>query len=285
MAPSSPDRPAAPAALDDGSLAALTALAQRLAAAAGAAALPHFRSPALVAGDKGGMRHFDPVTAADRAAEAAIRTILAAERPDDAILGEEEAAREGTSGLTWVIDPIDGTRSFISGVPTWGVLVALDDGTTGRIGVIAQPYIGELFIGVKETAGARAWFERGPARRPLTTRACASLAQASLFCTSPQMFEADEWRGFRRVEERVRLVRFGTDCYAYALLAHGLVDLVIESSLEAYDIAAPKVLIEAAGGIVTNWKGGDCRWGGQVIAAGDARLHAEALELLRPFAR
>ena len=270
--------------LDDDALTALADLARRLTEAAAAAVLPHFRSPALSARNKGGLR-FDPVTAADHAAEEAIRALLAAERPEDGILGEEQERRRGTSGLTWVVDPIDGTRSFISGVPTWGVLVALDDGTTGRIGAVAQPYIGELFMGVKGTTRREAWFERGGKRHALAVRPCASLAEASLFCTSLEMFDAEEAEGFRRVEQRARLVRFGTDCYAYALLAHGLIDLVIESSLEAYDIAAPKVLIEAAGGIVTDWKGDDCRWGGQVIAAGDPRVHAEALALLAPFAR
>lgn len=260
------------------------ALARRLALAAGAEVLPHFRSPTLVTADKGDHR-FDPVTAADHAGEAAIRRLLAAERPEDAILGEEQGCQPGRSPLTWIIDPIDGTRSFISGVPTWGVLVALDDGTTGRIGVVAQPYIGELFIGVKGTRRREAWFERGDERRPLSVRSCSGLEKASLFCTSMEMFDPEEGEGFRRLEERARLVRFGTDCYAYALLAHGLVDLVVESNLEAYDIAAPKALIEAAGGIVTDWAGGDCRWGGQVIAAGDARVHAEALEVLAPFAR
>lgn len=270
-------------ALGENILAELTLLARRLAEAAGEAALPHFRSAALIAENKA-TGAFDPVTAADRSAEAAVRAILAAERPRDGILGEEDIARASESGLTWIIDPIDGTRSFISGVPTWGVLIALDDGSTGRIGIVAQPYIGELFIGVKGPRAARAWFERGETRRNLRTRPCAGLEAASLFTTSPQMFAAGEWEGFQKVAARAQLTRYGTDCYGYALLAHGLIDLVIESDLAAYDIAAPKVLVEAAGGVVTDWHGGDCRQGGQVIAAGDRAVHAEALALLAPYA-
>ncbi|MHA1529003.1 MAG: histidinol-phosphatase [Alphaproteobacteria bacterium] len=265
-------------------LPALTDLACRLADAAGAASLPHFRSRNLDTGNKQSDGGFDPVTVADRAAEAAIRAILAAERPDDGIFGEEEAPIEGTSGLTWVIDPIDGTRAFISGLPTWGTLVALDDGEAGRIGVVDQPHIGEQFVGVNAGAETRAWLSHRGESNPITTRPCPGLAAATLYTTTPKMFSAREWEGYCEVESRVRLARYGVDCYAYALVAAGHVDLVIESSLKAYDIAAPAALIQAAGGIVTDWRGGDCRWGGQAIAAGDPAVHAEALAMLRDYA-
>jgi histidinol phosphatase-like enzyme (inositol monophosphatase family) len=278
--------------LPDTDLPALTDLACRLADAAGAASLPYFRSKGLGTDDKnsgneaGG--NFDPVTVADRAAEAAIRAILAAERPDDGIFGEEEAPVEGTSGLTWVIDPIDGTRAFISGLPTWGTLIALDDGTAGRIGIVDQPHIGERFVGVNagmnSGADSRAWLTHRGETRPIATRPCPGLAAATLYTTTPDMFLPREWEGYQEVESRVRLARYGVDCYAYALVALGHVDLVIESALKPYDIAGPAALIQAAGGIVTNWRGGDCRWGGQAIAAGDPAVHAEALAILRDYA-
>lgn len=270
--------------LTDTDISALTDLACRLADAAAAAALPHFRSRDLGTDDKGAGGAFDPVTQADRAAEAAVRAVLAAERPEDAILGEEEAPHEGTSGLTWVIDPIDGTRAFISGLPTWGVLIGLDDGRAVRVGVIDQPHIGERFIGVNGPSGPRAWLSFRGEVTPMRTRRRAGLREATLYTTSPDMFAPAEWEGFRRVRDRVRLSRYGIDCYAYALLALGHVDLVIEAGLQAFDIAAPKAIIEAAGGIVTDWRGGDCRHGGQVLAAGDARVHAEALAILREHA-
>ena len=263
---------------------ALTALACRLADAAGAASLPHFRARGLGTDNKREGGKFDPVTVADREAEAAIRAVLAVERPDDAIFGEEQAPTKGTSGLTWVIDPIDGTRAFISGLPTWGTLIALDDGNEGCIGVVDQPHIGERFVGVIAGEGRRAWLTFRGESSPIATRACSKLADATLYTTTPDMFSRREFEGYGKVQEQVRLARYGVDCYAYALVALGQVDLVIEASLNAYDIAAPTALIRAAGGIVTNWRGGDCRWGGQAIAAGDPAVHAEALAILRDYA-
>jgi histidinol phosphatase-like enzyme (inositol monophosphatase family) len=264
----------------------LTDLACRLADAAAAVCLPHFRSKGLGTEDKNSNSegNFDPVTAADRAAETAIREILSVERPDDGIYGEEEEPTIGTSGLNWVIDPIDGTRAFISGLPTWGILIALDDGRTGRIGVVDQPHIGERFVGVNGSRERRAWLTHRGKTQPIATRPCRGLAAATLYTTTPDMFSPKEWEGYKRVQSQVRLARFGVDCYAYALVALGHVDLVIESDLKAYDIAGPAALIQAAGGIVTDWRGGDCRWGGQAIAAGDPAVHAEALAILREYA-
>lgn len=258
---------------------ALIALAHRLAGAGGRAALQHFRAGGLASDNKDTEGGFDPVTVADRAAERAIREILAQERPEDAVIGEEEAARAGTSGLSWVIDPIDGTRSFISGLPLWGVLVALDDGSEGRIGVIEQPFTGERFSG--STWTGRAALYRNGEEHPIAVRPCAALAEATLFSTDPDHFPtAGDVARFRSLRSAARLTRYGTDSYAYALLAIGQVDLVVEAGLKSFDIAAPAALIRAAGGLVTDWQGGDPRWGGHVIAASDARVHAEALALL-----
>ncbi|SLN47298.1 Histidinol-phosphatase [Roseivivax jejudonensis] len=250
--------------------------AHAMADAAGAAILPHFRQRALDVENKDGTG-FDPVTAADRAAEAAMRQVLAERRPDDAILGEEEAATPGTSGLTWVIDPIDGTRGFVSGTPTWGVLVALSDAAGVRFGLIDQPYVGERFWG---GFGSARW--RGPRDAgALGTRATGSLSEATLMTTFPEVGSADERAAFERVAGGVRLVRYGLDCYAYALLALGQIDLVIEAGLNPYDIQAPIGVIEAAGGVVTDWDGAPAHRGGRALAAANPTLHAAALERLR----
>ena len=270
--------------LSDSCLGELTELANALADRAGSASLQYFRAPDLDADDKGddgkGAGRFDPVTAADRAAERVMRELLAARRPDDAVFGEEEARTAGSSGLTWVLDPIDGTRAFISGLPVWGTLIALDDGSRGRIGIVDQPYIGERFVGVIGNARVEAWMTGPAGRRPLHTRPCPGLERATVFTTDPFLFTAAEAEAFAVIRGRARLTRYGTDCYAYALLAMGLVDLVIETGLAAYDIAAHVPIIEAAGGRVTDWQGHDCRWGGRAVAAGSIEVHAAALEIL-----
>jgi len=254
----------------------LLATGRAMADAARAVTLPHFRMAGLSMDNKlaGG---FDPVTVADRAAEAAMRAILADRRPADGILGEEEGATEGQSGLTWVLDPIDGTRGFISGTPTWGVLIGLQDRDGPFYGIIDQPYIGERFEGGLGQAAVTG--PRGPV--PLGVRPAGSLDQATLFTTFPEVGTEAERLGFEHVRDRVKLTRYGMDCYAYALLAAGQVDLVIEAGLHAYDIAAPIAVIEAAGGIVTDWQGGPVHEGGQVLAASGAALHGEALKLLQ----
>lgn len=237
--------------------------------------LRFFRSSALVADSKGSTG-FDPVTQADRATEQALRRALAQRRPDDSFAGEEFAATHGTSGLTWIVDPIDGTRSYLSGTPCWGVLIAVADDDGPFLGVIDQPFIGERFIGGFGVASVT-----GPmGTAPLRTRHQPDLSQAILFSTFPEVGTLDERRAFERVSQQCRLTRYGMDCYAYALLAHGQIDLVIEAGLQPYDIAAPRAVIEAAGGVVTDWQGNAPGPTGQVLAAGSADLHALALELL-----
>ena len=253
----------------------LTEVAHKMADAARAAILPYFRGSNLGTENKLDAG-FDPVTVADRAAEQAMRDVLATARPDDAILGEEFGHQAGTSGLTWVLDPIDGTRGFISGTPTWGTLIALSDGTGPFLGVIDQPYIGERFTGSPQ--GAR--FTGPHSSNGLSTRATDRLGAAVLFTTFPEVGTTDEGAAFQRVARQVQLTRYGMDCYAYALLAAGQIDLVIEAGLNAYDIQAPIAVIEAAGGIVTDWRGGPVHDGGQVLAAANTTLHAQAMELL-----
>ena len=249
-----------------------------LADAARSAILPHFRSRELAADSKL-TRDFDPVTEADRAAERAMREILARERPDDAILGEEYGTQSGRSGLTWVLDPIDGTRGFVSGTPTWGVLIALSDEDGPFYGLIDQPYIGERFEGAPD--GARM---TGPAGEgALATRAPRDLSQAIVFTTFPEVGEPPDRDGFHAVAARARLTRYGMDCYAYAMLAVGQVDLVIEAGLQPYDIHAPIAVVEAAGGIVTDWQGRPAHDGGRVLAAANAKIHSQALDVLSTY--
>jgi myo-inositol-1(or 4)-monophosphatase len=248
-----------------------------LAERAGDAILPHFRQ-AIVVDDKGGARGYDPVTVADRGAETIIRDGISRTFPSHGIFGEEHGRRAGTSAYTWVIDPIDGTRSFILGQMHWATLIALRDEDRPIVGIAHQPYVGESFVAI---AGGSAEWRRGDARRVLATRRCASVTDAVLACTTPDMFATPATQaGFSRVRTRARLTRFGSDCYAYCLLAMGLIDVVIESSLQAYDIQALMPIVEGAGGVVTTWRGERCDDGGDVVACGDPSLHAKVLKLL-----
>lgn len=253
----------------------LIGVAHALADAARPVTLAHFRTSGLVADNKEN-DGFDPVTIADRDAEKAMREILAKERPNDAILGEEFGNQEGTTGLTWVLDPIDGTRGFISGTPTWGVLISVADADGPLFGLIDQPYIAERFAGGFGVAEAQ-----GPTGRSiLQCRSPRPLAQATVLTTFPEVGTAAEAAAFRAVADRAQLTRYGMDCYGYALLAAGQVDLVIEAGLNAYDIQAPIAVIQAAGGIVTDWTGGPAHHGGRAIAAANPQIHAEALALI-----
>ena len=249
-------------------------VAESMADAAREVTLRHFRERGLAADSK--EVHFDPVTIADRDAEAAMRAILERDRPEDGILGEEHGVKEGTSGLTWVLDPIDGTRGFISGTPTWGVLIAVSDDTGPRLGIVDQPYIGERFMG----GAGRAVVDGPLGRRDLSVRDTTALSEAVLFTTFPEVGTPEDRAGFQRVAAEVKLTRYGCDCYAYALLAAGQIDLVIEAGLQAYDIQGPLAVIEAAGGIVTDWSGGPAHMGGRVLAAATPELHASAMALL-----
>ena len=250
-------------------------VADALADAARAATLLHFRADGLSADTKE-VDRFDPVTVADRLSETRMREILALRRPDDGILGEEYGATTGTSGLTWVLDPIDGTRSYLAGTPTWGVLIAVSDENGPIYGLIDQPYIGERFCG----GFGRAEVNGPLGRKPLKSRSARPLSEAILFTTFPEVGTLDDGAAFNRVKARARLTRYGCDCYAYALIAAGQIDLVIEAGLLAYDVQGPIAVIEAAGGIVTDWQGRPCPMGGRVLAAANPQVHAEALALL-----
>lgn len=251
--------------------------AHRLANASGAAIRPYFRRPLNVT-DKGtGRAGYDPVTIADQEAEAAIRALIKAHYPGHGILGEEHGSEQGSEPYTWVIDPIDGTRAFICGLPLWGTLIALNDGTRPVLGILDQPVSKERFEGSPQ--GSR--FISPEGTRALRTRPCASLAEAVLTTTHPTgYFTLKERTAFEIVASHVRMTRFGGDCYAYGLLAMGFIDLIVEAQLKSYDVQALIPIIEGAGGRMTTWEGGDAQAGGRIIAAGDERVHAEAMALL-----
>lgn len=253
-------------------------IAHLMADAARSVILPYFRTSGLEAENKL-TSGFDPVTVADREAETAMRDILQRLRPDDAIWGEEFGQAAGTSGRTWVLDPIDGTRGFVSGTPTWGVLIALSDADGPFLGIVDQPYIGERFVGAPGVAEMT-----GPqGSKTLTTRTTSSLDQAILYTTFPEVGTKADRAGFEAVKAKALLTRYGMDCYAYALIAAGQIDLVIEATLNAYDVQGPIAVVQAAGGIVTDWQGGPAHQGGRILAAANADIHTAALEILQAY--
>ena len=255
----------------------LIAFAERLADAAGSAVRPHFRAAAEAHNKAGAGDPFDPVTVADRAAEAAMRRLIATYYPDHKVYGEEEGGALSDDHPTWVLDPIDGTRAFILGLPMWGTLIALDLGSGPVLGIMDQPFTGERFIGHDGSAQ----FIHGGQKRRLSTRRCGELGAAMLAATSPDMFTApEEQKGFSALKAKVRLTRFGCDCYAYAMLAMGLIDLVVEANMRPFDIQALIPIIEGAGGMVTTWTGESARHGGRILASGDPKMHAAALTIL-----
>ena len=251
------------------------AFVDELATVSGEAILPFFRT-AMGVDDKGPENRFDPVTQADRAAELAIRALIKRDFPGHGIIGEEYGNERTDAEYVWVLDPIDGTKSFISGMLAWGTLIGLMRGAEPVFGMMHQPFVRERFSG--DGAAAR---YRGPASaRDLLVRPCAELSDAILFTTSPRLMNAEDRTAFGRVEDTVKLSRYGGDCYAYAMLAAGHVDLVIESGLKVHDIVALIPIVMGAGGVITNWDGGPAAAGGRIIAAGDKRVHASAMELL-----
>ena len=208
-----------------------------------------------------------------------MRRLIGATFPDHGILGEEFGSEGLDAEFVWVLDPIDGTRAFIAGLPTWGTLIGLTRNGTAVRGLMHQPYIGERFVG----DGHSATVHTARGERRLRTRRCDRLADAILATTDPRLFaEGEERDRFRTVEGGVRMSRYGSDCYAYCMLAAGQIDLVVEAGLKPYDIVALIPIVEGAGGRVTAWDGGPATGGGRILAAGDPRLHAAALSILNP---
>ena len=250
----------------------LLSFADTLAEAARTAILPHFRAQPSITNKLNDGR-FDPVTEADQAAERAMVALIEREFPDHGVLGEEYGERPSRSGYQWILDPIDGTRAFISGLPTWGVLIGLYYEGRPLIGVMDQPFTQERYRGWMDDANATT----RSGTRSLKTRACASLNAATFSTTSPDLFEGDEARAWSNIRREAKLVRYGCDCYAYSMIAAGHIDGVIESGLKPFDIAALIPIITGAGGGVCAWDGGDASQGGRVLAWGDARVRDQAL--------
>src|SRR5215207_3218192 len=251
------------------------AFVDELAEASGEALLPFFRT-SLAIEDKSRGGPFDPVTAADRAAEGAMRALIQRTFPDHGIIGEEFGSEHTDAEYVWVLDPIDGTKSFIAGLPAWGTLIALTRFGEPVYGMMHQPFTRERFTG---DGGASRY--RGPAgERALRVKRCAELSEALLMTTSPLLMKDADREIFGKVEGAVRLSRYGGDCYAYCMLAAGHVDLVLETELKPYDILPLIPIIAGAGGVITTWENGPAHAGGRVVAASDKRVHAAALELL-----
>jgi inositol-phosphate phosphatase/L-galactose 1-phosphate phosphatase/histidinol-phosphatase len=251
---------------------ALIALAMRLADAAGAIVMKHYRT-GVVFDDKADS---SPVTVADREAEQAMRVMIKAAFPDHGIVGEELGSQNTDAEHVWVLDPIDGTKAFITGKPLFGILIALLHRGRPVAGIIDHPALKERFVGV---IGRPTLYDGRSAR----VRACPSLKDAWLYATSPEMFGKGATAvAFQRLKKRVKHPVYGAECYAYGLLAAGYVDLVVEATMKPVDYCALVPVVEGAGGVITDWQGGalGLHSDGRVIAAGDARIHAEARAIL-----
>jgi histidinol phosphatase-like enzyme (inositol monophosphatase family) len=249
----------------------------RLADAADAETLPRFRQLLSIDNKAGPERGFDPVTDADRRAELALRELIGREYPGHAILGEELGAT-GEGALQWVLDPVDGTRPFICGIPVWGTLIGFTIGGRAELGMMSQPFTGERFWA--DTQGAWQRGPRGTAR--LAVSDVTDLSHAILHTTSPESYRGELRGGFDRLRGKVRMTRYGAECYAVAMLAAGCIDVCLEPSLQAYDIVALIPIIEKAGGRVTCLDGSRAEKGGAVLMSATAELHEKALETLRP---
>ncbi|MFH3479889.1 MULTISPECIES: histidinol-phosphatase [unclassified Xanthobacter] len=247
----------------------------KLATVSGEAILPFFRT-SLGVEDKSRGKAFDPVTEADRAAEQVMRRLIRETFPSHGIIGEEFDNLATDAPYVWALDPIDGTKSFIAGLPAWGTLIGLLKEGDPVYGMMHQPFIKERFFG----DGAVARYSGPAGERVLAVRDCQRIEDAMLFTTSPRLMNEADRGAFGKVEERVRLSRYGGDCYVYCMLAAGLVDLVIETELKDHDIVALIPIIEGAGGIVTSWEGGSPAKGGRVVAAGSRAVHEQALAIL-----
>ncbi|UIJ70910.1 histidinol-phosphatase [Aurantimonas sp. HBX-1] len=244
-----------------------------LADAADGETLPRFRNGASV--DNKLVAAFDPVTEADRAAEMAIVAAIRDRYPDHAVLGEEFGAA-GEGDRLWVIDPIDGTRAFIAGVPVWGTLIGFCEAGVARLGLMSQPFTGERFFADAEAA----WHVHGGQRTQLAVRPTQDISAATLFTTTPRLFAGDALRRFEALEAEARLTRFGVDCYAFCMLAAGHADLVVETGLKPYDIVALVPIIERAGGVITTFGGERPEGGGDILASATPALHRQALDIL-----
>lgn len=253
------------------------ALAEQLAEVARTVTQRYFRSPFTV----DSKADATPVTIADREAETALRAAITAAYPDHGLIGEEFGPERPDADYVWVFDPIDGTKRFITGNPTFGTLIALTLRGQPILGIIDMPALDERWIGA---SGHATFFQDKKGRNTVTVRACPGLAEASLYATTPEMFKGDDFPAFERVRQSVKTPMYGGECYAYGLLASGFVDLVVEADMGIYDYMALAPVVAGAGGIMTDWQGQPLTLDsdGKVIAAGDSRCHEAALTKLNP---
>ena len=263
----------------------LETFALKLAAAAAAVAVPLFRQKDLGEINKGNASradvHFDPVTEADKGAERAIRALIHAHYPDHGIIGEEYGTENPDADYVWVLDPVDGTRAFIAGLPVWTTLIGLRFKGRPVLGLIAQPVLQEIYLG--SPLGSRLITPQGST--PLTVRTCSELANAVIGTTDPHLYAGDEVAAYASLRTATKLVRYGCDAYAFAMLAAGTMDIALETGLKPWDIEAIIPVIENAGGVVTNWHGAPVGpEAGQVIAASSQALLDQALTYLKPAA-
>jgi myo-inositol-1(or 4)-monophosphatase len=249
--------------------------ALELAQTAGGIAQAHFRKPVTV--ENKSSRAFDPVTNADRAIERVLRTAIVERYPEHGIVAEEEGERRGAGEYVWFIDPIDGTRAFMTGSPLWGTLIGLTRHERPLFGLLVQPVLEEVFFG----GPSGSWLIKPERRDRLKSRACRELAGAVLASTHPDMFAGAAAAAFRSLAVQCLLHRFGGDCYNYAMLAAGFLDLVVDGDMKPYDIVPLIPILEGAGCVVTDWQGRPPLAGGYVVAAATRELHAAALMILR----
>jgi len=253
----------------------LTRFALSLAEASAKAILPYFRRNTPIEVKQGPI--WDPVTEGDKAGERAIRELIEERFPDHGILGEEYGAKPGRSGFTWILDPIDGTRSFVCGMPTWATLIGLSFEGRPVVGVMDQPFVGDRFYG--NPGGA--WLDHRSHTQPIRTRTGVRLAQATAGTTTPERFRlAGQETAFAGLYKSVKLMRYGGDAYFYSVMAAGHLDLALDPDLQSYDIAALIPIVEGAGGVVGSWDGGIPAQGGNIIAAGSRALLDEALAVM-----
>jgi myo-inositol-1(or 4)-monophosphatase len=253
----------------------LTDFALHLARASASHILPHFRRNTPV--DVKDHEHWDPVTEGDKAGERAMRQLIESRYPAHGIIGEEYGEKPATSSLTWILDPVDGTRAFVIGLPTWATLIALYENGVPKIGVMSQPFVGDLFFG--NPSGA--WLEHRGNRQAIKASSERRLSDAMAGTTAPHLFKNASAAAFKRLENKTKLVRFGLDAYSYALLASGHLDIALDPDLQIHDIAALLPIVTGAGGVVGSWTGDDTTRGGNVICAANHALLDQAISTMQ----
>lgn len=270
------------AALSPDRLTELEGFILELNAAASAVALPLFRADHGLENKAAEGERYDPVTAADKGAEAAIRRLISARYPDHGVIGEEYGSDREDADFVWVLDPVDGTRAFMAGLPLWTTLIGLRFQGRAAVGLIGQPYLDEVFTG--SDRGSR--LIRAGRSTPLRVRACPRLAEAAISTTDPDLFDAAELGAWTRLRARARVARYGYDAYAFAMVALGRMDVAVDAGLKPWDVEAVVPVVRGAGGLVTDWSGRDIGTdGGQMAVAGDRACLDQALEELSRAAK